>query len=81
MTRIVKRPIAILSWNGEEPYQFSDRGQILKVSYVLDSWVEIGNWWENERPRKIFRVWTEDLSILDLECANNNVWFVYKVWD
>lgn len=81
MTRIVRRPVAILSWNGEYPCLFSDEGQIMKISCILDSWIEFGNWWENEQARKVYRVWTENQSVCDLECASNHVWYVYKVWD
>lgn len=80
MTRLVHRPIEIQSWQNGEPDCFIDGDAVHKVSEIVDRWVEMGRWWEGEGSRRLLRVLTEQRSLFDIECNQQN-WFIYRVWD
>lgn len=80
MTRLVRRPIAVSAWRGEEPARFVDQAEEHAVELVLDRWLEMGDWWSGEGERRMLRVWTSACALLDLEYARGQ-WYVYRVWD
>ncbi|WAH35785.1 DUF6504 family protein [Alicyclobacillus dauci] len=80
MSRIVRRPVAVYRWNGDEPQVFSDRDTQHTVVEVLDRWVEMGNWWQGEGERQMIRVWTNLNALLELELEGGQ-WYIYKAWD
>lgn len=80
VTKIVHRPIIIESWRVDEPYCFRDGASQHTIEAVIDKWVEMGEWWNDEGSRTILRVLTLEQELYDLECNQLN-WLIYRVWD
>ncbi|WP_035485339.1 hypothetical protein [Alicyclobacillus contaminans] len=80
MSRIVQRPIRIHRWRNGKPLCFSDGPVVHRVREVIDSWSEMGNWWDGEGGRTMLRVWTDAEAAFDLECVEER-WFIYRIWD
>jgi hypothetical protein len=80
VTKIVHRPIDVQSWREGNPYSFRDGNALHIIEDVIDKWIEMGEWWNDEGSRTILRVLTLEQDLYDLECSELN-WFIYRVWD
>lgn len=80
MTRIVRRVVEVEAGSSGDPLLFRDGPAVRRVRMVLDRWAEAGEWWRGEGVRRMWRVWTEDHGIYDLEWSDGT-WRIYKVWD
>lgn len=80
MTRIVRRPITVDRWNNHIPAAFWNHQEFHRVVDCIDSWIEMGAWWDGEQPRRVVRVYTDLHQVFDLEGIGEN-WFIYRVWD
>ena len=79
MSRLVERPVTVVAKDGV-PCTVVDRGEQRRVSVVIDSWDEVGKWWENELEHHVFRVVMVDGAVLDLD-HTGDTWMIYRVWD
>lgn len=79
MARLVHRPIAV-EWKQGNPMCFRDGDRLHRVVEVVDGWLEMGDWWNGEGERTVFRVRTEEEGWYDIEGIDDD-WFVYRVWD
>ena len=80
MSRLVRRPLAVLRWKDDLPLSFVYEGQRHQVRWIIDEWWEMGDWWRAGRDRRMVRVWTDRGACMDLECEEG-VWRVYRIWD
>lgn len=80
MTRLVKRSIVVETWCENLPFSFWDGEVFHQVDTYIDSWQEVGKWWDGEKNRKMVRVYTNRHQVFDLE-GNNHSWGIYKIWD
>lgn len=82
MTRIVNQPIAQprLGPDGG-PASFRWARRTHRVAAVLDSWQDIGAWWEAESEKRFWRVEVEGGGIFELWQDQAGQWAVYRVWD
>lgn len=80
VTKIVHRPIVVERWREGEPYAFSDGQEVHTIQAVIDKWMEMGEWWNDEGSRTLMRVLTVGQELYDLE-YNVPHWFIYRVWD
>lgn len=80
MTRLVNRPITIEAWQQDIPMCFRDGTRLHHVTEIVDSWIEMGEWWNGEGERKVFRVRTTEEGWYDIE-HTQDTWFLYRVWD
>lgn len=71
MSRILKRPIEVLEFesDGLTPRVFRDRDTVYVVTDLIDRWAESGDWLKGEGTLWMFRVLTKDMSIFDIERA------------
>ena len=79
MSRLVERPVKVVVKDGV-PYMVVDRDVQRKVSVVIDSWDEVGKWWEDEPEHHVFRVVMVDGAVFDLDHSADE-WMVYRVLD
>ncbi|WP_198854208.1 hypothetical protein [Alicyclobacillus sp. SO9] len=77
---MVRRSIVVENWHNNLPFSFWDGDVLHQVDTYIDSWQEMGNWWDGERNRKMLRVYTNRHQVFDLEGSENN-WGIYKIWD
>ncbi len=59
---------------------FRDGDTVHHVKQIIDSWAEMGDWWNGEGERHVLRVETLDFGIYDIERAQEQ-WFLYRIWD
>lgn len=83
MTRMVNRPVEVTLGAGGLPIDFQLKGfKRIRVSEVLDSWLEIGRWWEQEGEQTTYRVITEEGGVHELTCDSTaKRWILYKSYD
>lgn len=81
MTRLVHRPIQVDGKEKGEPKGFQDGEVHHRVQSVIDRWVEVGEWWNGEGRKQMWRVSTDQGALFDLECSPDEQWFIYRVWD
>jgi len=82
MSRLINRPVAVVAGPDGAPCAFQYQGVLLKVSRVLDYWLETGRWWEGERERETYRVATAAGGVYELTReVPDGVWFLYKTYD
>lgn len=82
MSRLVDSPIQppVLD-AGRRPLYFRWAGRRYRVATVIDSWEDIGAWWDRERPKRFWRVETREGEVFDLWQDAAGEWAVYRVWD
>ncbi|HEY8347566.1 MAG TPA: DUF6504 family protein [Symbiobacteriaceae bacterium] len=82
MSRIINRPVEVTIGPDGVPRAFRDRGRFVRISHVLDHWLETGRWWEQEPERETYRVVTAAGGVYELtrEIPNGR-WFLYKSYD
>ena len=81
MTRLVRRPIQVDRREKGLPLGFQDGKVHHRVQMVLDQWIEVGEWWNGEGRKQVWRVWTNQGGLFDLECSKDEQWFIYRIWD
>jgi hypothetical protein len=79
MSRLVQRPIEVTT-KDEFPHTIIDGDNHYIVNHIIDWWMEAGAWWEDEPPRTMYRVQTEEWYLFDLEFSGGK-WSIYRVWD
>lgn len=62
------------------PFIVVDRDEQRKISVVIDSWDEVGKWWEHDPEHHVFRVVMVDGAVLDLDHSADE-WMIYRVLD
>lgn len=80
MSRLIRRKIEVIAYQGNLPKQIQDGQQRHEIIAAVDGWVEMGAWWDGEGSRTMLRVWTQEQQVFDLECQDGD-WYIYKVWD
>ncbi len=53
---------------------------------ILDHWCEVGEWWDGDCPKEVFRVVTQDGGIFELsrevrDLGTAGEWRLYKIYD
>lgn len=82
MSKLIDRPIPRPMLGRErQPLLFTWRGQQYRVREVLDTWRDIGAWWEGEAEREYWRVETEDGGVWELWRNASGQWGLYRVYD
>lgn len=82
MPRIIDQPIAVTLGPNREPLMFTWRRQRYQVAEVLDSWREVGAWWDKEGEKTTFRVRTRSNGMFELTFdLGQGRWYLYKAYD
>lgn len=81
MTKLVYRLIQVEAGGIGEPREFQDGEVSHQIQTVIDHWIEMGEWWNGEGNKQLWRVWTHQGGLFDLECSADARWFIYRVWD
>jgi len=54
----------------------------IKINEILDVWRDIGCWWQGEKEKTFYRVQTFTGAVVEIyRIANDNKWFLYRVYD
>lgn len=81
MVRLIDRRVPVHAAPDGRPLWFAFRGR-RRVVRVLDSWREIGEWWDGNGERIVYRVETEDGGVFELDYRpTDGGWFLYKAYD
>lgn len=82
MSRRYDRPIECACDSTGRPTRFRWRGKAYRVTEVLDSWIEVGEWWIGEPETVWFRVQTQDRGLFELYIpSEGGTWRLWKVLD
>lgn len=61
--------------------KFGYNGNMYEISEVLDSWRDIGAWWEDEEEKRFWRVSLHnDLTAEIFYIPNKKKWYLYRLW-
>ncbi|MDQ0188890.1 hypothetical protein JI721_02580 [Alicyclobacillus cycloheptanicus] len=80
MTRIVRRQVEAAAETSGKLLWFRDDQAVRFVVDIIDTWSEMGAWWNGEGERHVQRVLTDDGGVFDVESADGQ-WWLYRVWD
>lgn len=82
LSRIYDRPISCTADPDGRPLRFEFRGEPYIVVEILDTWIEVGQWWAGEPETRWFRVQTDDLGVFELYTpTDKQAWHLYRVFD
>lgn len=82
MSRHYDRPIECESDRAGRPVRFRWRGTWYRVARLLDTWIEVGEWWNGEPETTWYRVETTDRGVFELYTPTDAVaWRLWKVID
>ncbi len=82
MTRVVDRPLDPPVLDAQRrPLRFRWAGRSYLVAEVLDSWQDVGAWWEGEAEKTFWRVETAGGGIFELWQDARGQWGLWRVWD
>lgn len=80
MPRIIDEPIGVTVLSGR-PVAFIFRGNH-RIKEILDRWVEIGEWWNQESEKVSYRVATDRGGVFEIYYVIvQRQWMLYKVYD
>lgn len=82
MTRLIQQriPPPVLGPD-RSPRSFRWAGRPQRVTAILDTWQDVGEWWEAEPEKTFWRVQVADGGIFELWHDVTGQWAVYRVWD
>jgi len=82
MSRILNRPVKVVTGPGGCPRLFYWKQRWQKVSGVLEEWRDTGRWWEQEGEKVFYQVETEAHSLYELFLdLGEQKWTLYRVYD
>ncbi|MGE5560393.1 MAG: DUF6504 family protein [Chloroflexota bacterium] len=77
--RIINRPVTVITGPQGAPQQFTYRGR-QRIKAIVDRWTEIGEWWDGEHERLVYRILSERGGMYELELRDGE-WRLYKEYD
>ncbi|HEX6988774.1 MAG TPA: DUF6504 family protein [Bacillota bacterium] len=81
MARLIDRRVQVHAAPDGVPLWFTFRGR-RRVVRVLDSWREIGEWWDGKGERTVYRVETDGGGVFELDYRHRDGgWFLYRAYD
>lgn len=81
MARLIGQPVTVRAGPGGEPAAFYYR-QWHVVAALLDSWREVGQWWDGEDETITYRVVTRGGGVFELtHTPAQRRWLLYKAYD
>lgn len=82
MSRHYDRPVECEADAAGQPTRFRWRGVVYHVVEVIDSWIEVGEWWNGEPETRWYRVATHDRGVFELyRPTGGGEWRLWKVID
>jgi len=80
LTHRVNAPIRVIC-RGKQPVAFSWGGRLYTIVQVIDSWKEMGEWWEKAPEITVYQVMTDDQGLYELHYQAVGRWILYKIYD
>lgn len=81
MARLIDRRVPVQAAPDGTPLWFTYRRR-RRVVRVLDTWREIGEWWDGRGERTVYRVEAEGGGVFELDHRpRDGGWFLYKAYD
>lgn len=81
MARLIGRPVTVRLAADGAPQAFHHKVWH-RVAQVLDSWREVGQWWDQEQETITYRVTTERGGVFELtHLPAEQRWVLYKSYD
>lgn len=82
MSRRYDQPVDCWTDAEGQPVRFRFKNRTYYVQEVIDSWIEIGEWWNGEPETRWYRVQTHDRGVFELYSPTETVaWRLWKVLD
>jgi len=79
MSKIIDQPVLVIT-EKEAPKRFFWFKRWVSVAKIMDTWKEIGRWWEEDQEKMFFRVLSVEGSIYEVYSEKRR-WSLYKVYD
>lgn len=82
MSRLLHQPVAVRCDRHGLPLSFRWRRSSREIQEILDSWLEVGSWWQGEKPKAFFQVRTGTGGCYTLyQELPNGEWYLYRIED
>jgi hypothetical protein len=81
MTTSFERPLQVVEDPYGQPQVFLWRGRRIRVRHVLEEWEEVGCWWLDEEPRRVFRVLDAGDTLYELHRFLVSGWRLARTYD
>ena len=80
MLRIIDKPVEVTVLSGR-PVAFTF-GRNHRIKEILDRWIEIGEWWNQDSDMITYRVATDRGGVFEIYYVpRKHRWMLYKVYD
>lgn len=84
MSKIIDQPVLVevdrSCAEREVPKKFFWFKRWVKVKEIMDTWKEVGRWWDNDQEKTFFRVVSAEGGIYEVYSLKKS-WSLYKVYD
>jgi len=81
MSRIINRPVEVVSDELQRPTRFLWEGRWIPVYSIVRMWREIGKWWQGEGESTFYTVISRDLSVYELCNSYTGEWQLVRIYD
>lgn len=82
MSRRYDQPIVCTTNAAGRPVAFSFRGRRYRIVEVVDSWLEVGEWWEGEPETEWLRIVTHDRGTFEIYSPTPEPgWRLWRILD
>jgi len=82
MSKIINQPVLVVTDGKKTPRRFFWIKKWVFVERIMDVWSEVGQWWDGEPERTVYRILADSGKMFELQFQMmNNIWMLYKVYD